>query len=69
MRSLPIRVARAHAHLAQLWWDKGTHDAALTALGHQRDALHLGRDDAETMELLASLLRRQGKADLAAALT
>ena len=63
------RCARAHAHLAQLWWDKGTHDAALTALGHQRDALHLGRDDAETMELLASLLRRQGKADLAAALT
>ena len=63
------RCARAHAHLAQLWWDKRTHDAALTALGHQRDALHLGRDDAETMELLASLLRRQGKADLAAALT
>jgi tetratricopeptide (TPR) repeat protein len=38
------RCSRAHAHLAQLWWDKGTHDAALTALGHQRDALQLGRD-------------------------
>jgi hypothetical protein len=60
--------ALAHAHLASLWWDEGTHDAALTALGHQRMALSLGRDDEAVRGVLAGLLRRQGKADLAAAL-
>ncbi len=60
--------ALAHAHLASLWWDEGTHDAALTALGHQRMALSLGRDDEAVCDELAGLLRRQGKADLAAAL-
>ena len=59
----------ASSRVLDLGCGPGLDAAALTALGHQRDALHLGRDDAETMELLASLLRRQGKADLAAALT
>ena len=60
--------ALAHAHLASLWWDEGTHDAALTALGHQRMALSLGRGDEAVRDVLARLLRRQGKAELAATL-
>jgi hypothetical protein len=63
-----VDCALAHAHLASLWWDEGTHDAALTALGHQRMALQLGRNDEAVRDVLAGLLRRQGKADLAAAL-
>jgi glycosyltransferase involved in cell wall biosynthesis/SAM-dependent methyltransferase len=62
------RCALAHAHLANLWWDEGTHDSALTALGFQRQALLLGREDRAVCAALADLLRRQGKSDLAATL-
>ena len=58
----------AHAHLAVLWWDEGTPDAALTALGHQTAAVQMARDCARTRALVADLLRRQGKLDAANAL-
>ncbi len=61
--------ALAHAHLASLCWDEGTHEGALTALGHQRMAISLGRGDDAVRTVLAGLLGRQGRADLAAALT
>ena len=63
--------ALAHARLAAWWWNDaagGAPDAALTALGHQRQALALGRDDPAVREAVAGLLQRQGRADLATAL-
>lgn len=61
--------APAHARLAELWWDRGTMDAAQTALGHQRRAVALAGGDPAVIGILQRLLRRQGRADLADALT
>lgn len=55
----------AHVRLAELWWDEGDEGAARTALGHQRAAVALARDDGAVRAALAQLLRRQGRPDVA----
>lgn len=59
----------AHAQLATLWWDRGTKDAALTALGHQTAAIQMAPGCMRTRAITADLLRRQGKLEAARALT